>query len=94
MQLRGLGIDGLLRLDSLDDDEYVMEANGQAWFAKRRKQRLGIGCPVRVIVTNANPVEGLIDLELDAPVPAIEGKTRRTPPHSPRQGARHRRRPR
>jgi ribonuclease R len=94
VQLRGLGIDGLLRLDSLDDDEYVMESNGQAWFAKRRKQRLGIGTAVRVVVTNANPVEGLVDLELDDPVPLIEGKPRRTPHHSPREGARHRRRPR
>jgi ribonuclease R len=68
VQLRGIGIDGLLRLDSLDDDEYVMESNGQAWFAKRRKQRLGIGTAVRVVVTNANPVEALIDLELADPV--------------------------
>ncbi len=68
VQLRGIGIDGLLRLDSLDDDEYVMEANGQAWFAKRRKQRLGIGTAVRVVVTNANPVEALVDLELADPV--------------------------
>ena len=68
VQLRGIGIDGLLRLDSLDDDEYMMESNGQAWFAKRRKQRLGIGTAVRVVVTNANPVEALIDLELADPV--------------------------
>ena len=68
VQLRGIGIDGLLRLDSLDDDEYVMESNGQAWFARRRKQRLGIGTAVRVVVTNANPVEALVDLELADPV--------------------------
>jgi ribonuclease R len=94
VQLRGLGIDGLLRLDSLDDDEYIMESNGQAWFAKRRKQRLGIGTPVRVVVTSANPVEGLIDLELDDPMPIVEGKQRRAPHHSPREGARQRRRAR
>ena len=68
VQLRGIGVDGLLRLDALDDDEYVMEPNGQAWFAARRNVRLGIGASVRVIVTNANPVEGLVDLELDAAV--------------------------
>lgn len=68
VQLRGIGVDGLLRLDALADDEYVMEPNGQAWFAARRKLRLGIGAAVRVIVTNANPVEGLVDLELDAAV--------------------------
>ena len=71
VQLRGIAIDGLLRLDALDDDDYVMEPNGQAWFAQRRKLRLGIGAAVRVIVTSANPVEGLVDLELDA---AIEPK--------------------
>jgi len=75
VQLRGIGIDGLLRLEALDDDEYTMEANGQAWFAKRRKQKIGIGSAVRVIVTNANPVEGLVDLELDDPVPVEHSPT-------------------
>lgn len=65
VQLRGIAIDGLLRFDALQDDDYVMEANGQAWFAKGRNLRLGIGDSVRVIVTGANPVEGLVDLELD-----------------------------
>ncbi|NBO73367.1 MAG: RNB domain-containing ribonuclease [Gammaproteobacteria bacterium] len=74
VQLRGIGIDGLLRLEALDDDEYTMEANGQAWFAKRRKQKIGIGSAVRVIVTNANPVEGLVDLELDDPVPGTHAQ--------------------
>jgi len=78
VQLRGIGIDGLLRLEALDDDEYTMEANGQAWFAKRRKQKIGIGSAVRVIVTNANPVEGLVDLELDDPVPVEHSATHKT----------------
>ena len=78
VQLRGIGIDGLLRLEALDDDEYTMEANGQAWFAKRRKQKIGIGSAVRVIVTNANPVEALVDLELDDPVPVEHSPTHKT----------------
>jgi ribonuclease R len=64
VQLRGLGIDGLLRIEALGDDEYVMESSGHAWLGRRTRRRLGIGTAVRVIVTNANPVEGLIDLEL------------------------------
>ena len=64
VQLRGLGIDGLLRTEALGDDEYVMEASGHAWLGRRTRRRLAIGTAVRVIVTNANPVEGLIDLEL------------------------------
>ncbi|NDB26244.1 MAG: hypothetical protein EB021_12525 [Gammaproteobacteria bacterium] len=51
-----------------------MEANGQAWFAKRRKQKIGIVSAVRVIVTNTNPVEGLVDLELDDPVPGTHAQ--------------------
>jgi len=66
VQLRGLAIDGLLRLDALQDDDYVMSGDGQAWLAPRRGWRLGVGTAVRVVVTQANPVEGLIDLELDA----------------------------
>ena len=69
VQLRGIGIDGLLRLDSLRDDEYEMSADGQAWYAKQRELELRIGAAVRVIVTNANPVEGLVDLELDGAPP-------------------------
>jgi DNA-directed RNA polymerase subunit E'/Rpb7 len=66
VQLRGIGIDGLLRLDTLRDDDYEMSPDGQAWYAKQRDLELRIGAAVRVIVTNANPVEGLVDLELDA----------------------------
>ena len=65
VQLRGIDIDGLLRLEALRDDDYVQERGGQAWVGQRTKRRLAIGTAVRVIVTNANPVEGLIDLELD-----------------------------
>lgn len=79
VQLRGIGVDGLLRLDSLDDDDYVMAPNGQAWVAKRRGLTLGIGAAVRVVVTNANPVEGLVDLELGEQVAvAAPVRTRRS----------------
>ncbi|MFZ9708848.1 MAG: ribonuclease R [Steroidobacteraceae bacterium] len=64
IQLRGLGIDGLLHLQALNDDEYLLEPGGQAWVGRRRRRRLALGTVLRVIVTNANPVEGLIDLEL------------------------------
>ena len=65
VQLRGINIDGLLRLEALRDDDYVQERGGQAWIGQRTRRRLAIGSAVRVIVTLANPVEGLIDLELD-----------------------------
>jgi ribonuclease R len=77
IQLRGIGIDGLLRLDTLRDDDYEMSADGQAWYAKQRDLELRIGAAVRVIVTNANPVEGLVDLELDSAIEATTPKTRR-----------------
>ena len=83
VQLRGIGIDGLLRLDALRDDEYVMSADGHAWIARRRGLRLGIGSAIRVVVTSANPVEGLIDLELDDAVPAVASVA---PPRSVHSG--------
>jgi len=64
VQLRGFGVDGLLHLDALRDDEYILEAGGHAWLGKRSKRRFAIGASLRVIVTHVNPVEGLIDLEL------------------------------
>jgi hypothetical protein len=54
-----------------------MSADGQAWYAKQRDLELRIGAAVRVIVTNANPVEGLVDLELDSAIEATTPKTRR-----------------
>jgi exoribonuclease R len=57
-------VDGLLHIDSLRDDEYMMEDDGHAWTGRRKKRRLRTGAHVRVVVTAVNPIEGLIDLTL------------------------------
>ena len=64
VQLTAVGTDGLLHIDNLRDDEYVMEPGGRAWVGRVNKRRLGIGARVHVIVTSVNPIEGLIDLSL------------------------------
>jgi ribonuclease R len=64
VQLTAVGTDGLLHIDNLRDDEYVMEAGGRAWVGRNRKRRLGMGTRVHVIVTSVNPIEGLVDLAL------------------------------
>jgi ribonuclease R len=64
VQLTAVGVDGLLHLDNLRDDEYVMEPGGRAWVGRNRKRRLGMGTRVHVIVTSVNPIEGLVDLTL------------------------------
>ena len=64
VQILDVSVDGLLHLDRLRDDEYVMEDDGHAWVGRRTKRRLRIGSHVRVVVTAVNPIEGLIDLEL------------------------------
>jgi ribonuclease R len=64
VQITELAVDGLLHLEALKDDDYVMEDGGHAWVGKRTRRRLALGTRLRVIVTNANPVEALIDLEL------------------------------
>ena len=64
VQLTSIGVDGLLHVDSLRDDEYHMEAGGRAWVGRASKRRLGMGARVHVIVTSVNPIEGLIDLAL------------------------------
>ncbi len=81
VQLRGLAIDGLLPLQALCDDDYRQEEGGHAWIGRRSGRRIGIGTELRVIVTQANPVEGLIDLELEmmAP-PAVTTPAEKTAP--------------
>jgi ribonuclease R len=64
VQLTAVGVDGLLHIDNLRDDEYQMEPGGRAWVGRASKRRLGMGTRVHVIVTSVNPIEGLIDLAL------------------------------
>ncbi len=72
IQLLDVGVDGLLHVDRLRDDEYVMDESGHAWIGRRTGRTLKTGDTLSVIVTSANPIEGLIDLELvdDSPVEA------------------------
>jgi ribonuclease R len=71
VQLTAVGVDGLLHVDNLRDDEYAMEPGGRAWVGRSSKRRIGMGARVHVIVTSVNPIEGLVDLAL---VEVEEGK--------------------
>lgn len=64
VQILDVTVDGLLHVDSLRDDEYVMDESGHAWIGQRRRRRLGVGSHLRVVITAVNPIEGLIDLSL------------------------------
>jgi ribonuclease R len=64
VQILDVAVDGLLHIDSLRDDDYLMEDDGHAWTGRRKKRRLRTGAHVRVVVTAVNPIEGLIDLTL------------------------------
>jgi ribonuclease R len=64
VQILDAAVDGLLHLESLQDDEYVMEDHGHAWRGRRTGRRLRTGSHLRVVVTAVNPIEGLIDLAL------------------------------
>ncbi len=64
VQILDVGIDGLLHLDNLRDDDYVMTDDGHGWSGRTNKRRLRAGGQIRVVVTSVNPVEGLIDLDL------------------------------
>ena len=64
VQILDVAVDGLLHIDSLRDDQYVMEPDGHAWRGRRSGRRLRTGSHVRVVVTAVNPIEGLIDLAL------------------------------
>ncbi len=64
VQILDVAVDGLLHIDNLRDDDYVMEDSGHGWRGKRSGRRLHTGSHVRVMVTAVNPIEGLIDLAL------------------------------
>jgi ribonuclease R len=64
VQLLTFGVDGLLPLASLRDDDYEMARDGGQWIGKHSKRRLAPGARLRVVVVAVKPVEGLIDLEL------------------------------
>jgi ribonuclease R len=86
VQLLDVAIDGLLHLDNLRDDEYLMEDHGHGWRAVGSGRSLRIGTEVRVIVTSVNPIEGLIDLDLVPEGGAVDTKDAK--PHRARRGAR------
>ena len=64
VQILDVSVDGLLHIDALRDDDYVMEDDGLSWTGRRTNRRLRAGAQIRVVVTAVNPIEGLIDLEL------------------------------
>jgi ribonuclease R len=64
VQILDVAVDGLLHINNLRDDLYVMEEDGHAWRGQRTGRRLRTGAHLRVIVTAVNPIEGLIDLAL------------------------------
>ena len=64
VQILDVGVDGLLHIDNLRDDDYEMHESGHAWVGKRTRRQLRTGAHIRVMVTAVNPIEGLIDLAL------------------------------
>ncbi|TLY50653.1 MAG: ribonuclease R, partial [Gammaproteobacteria bacterium] len=58
VQILDVAVDGLLHIDNLRDDQYVMEDDGHAWRGRRTGRRLRTGAHVRVLVTAVNPIEG------------------------------------
>jgi len=64
VQILDAAVDGLLHVDALRDDLYVMEEDGHGWRGRHSGRRLRTGSHIRVVVTAVNPIEGLIDLTL------------------------------
>ena len=94
VQLTAVGVDGLLHVDNLRDDEYVLEPGGRAWVGRSSRRRLGMGSRVHVIVTSVNPIEGLVDLALveveEGKGPKMQKSPHRKPAHRPKKrGGRH-----
>jgi ribonuclease R len=69
VQLLDVGVDGLLHLTALSDDDYQMSRDGGVWIGRRSGRRFGPGQKLRVSVSAVRPVEGMIDLALDDVLP-------------------------
>jgi len=70
IQLLDVGVDGLLHVSALNDDEYQMSRDGTQWVGKRHKRRLAPGARLKVVVSGVRPAEAMIDLELAEAEPA------------------------
>ncbi len=70
IQLLDVGVDGLLHVSALNDDEYQMSRDGTQWVGKRHKRRLAPGVRLKVVVSGVRPAEAMIDLELAEAEPA------------------------
>ena len=64
VQILDVAVDGLLHIDNLRDDDYVMEDDGHGWRGTAQRPAPAHRRHVRVMVTAVNPIEGLIDLAL------------------------------
>lgn len=64
VQLLAVGVDGLLALAALRDDDYRMTEDARQWRGVHTGRRLAPGVRLRVTVVAVKPVEGQIDLEL------------------------------
>lgn len=66
-------IEGMVRIEDLDDDHYRFFPDSRALIDKRKKRRFMIGTPVRVAVQAAHVAVGKVDFRL------LEGGTARGP---------------
>jgi ribonuclease R len=74
VQILDVGVDGLLHIDNLRDDEYQLHDSGHAWVGRRTKRQLRTGAHIRVMVTSVNPIEGLIDLAMAEDIGGASGE--------------------
>jgi ribonuclease R len=64
VQLSDLGVDGLLHVSALNDDDYHLSRDGGQWLGRRSRRCLAPGVRLRVRVTAVYPADGMVDLEL------------------------------
>lgn len=63
-ELKGLGIDGLVRMRSLRDDYYVFDERSKAFRGRRSRRVYRLGDPIHVRVVRVDQEEAQIDMEL------------------------------
>ena len=57
-------VEGMVKIDSMDDDYYLYDESTYSLIGKRSKRRYMLGNNVTVIVEGANKEKGLIDFKL------------------------------
>ena len=77
VELTDLFVEGLVPLNTLDDDRYMFHEDTRQIIGQRSRKTYGLGNRIRVLVDRIDPVEKKIQFAVLEEEPRRTGKSRR-----------------